>query len=137
MKRLLLAALIAGCSATAGPDADTRAELGQPFSLRVGERAEVEEANLRVHFVEVAEDSRCPSNALILCVWEGDAGVVVVVTPVLDDTRPDTLHTTLEPKSVEIGAFLLELRLLEPYPADVTPIPVEEYMATFAMTRIP
>jgi hypothetical protein len=132
----LLATIAWSCTATTGPEVRTAA-LDQPFDLRVGERARLDEYGLELHFAEVAQDSRCPSNALILCVWEGDGAVIVEVTPADDATRPDTLHTTLDPKVVTIGSFALQLVRLDPYPEDVTPIPTDEYRARFVLTRSP
>jgi hypothetical protein len=34
---------------------------------------------------------------------------------------------------VDLGAITLEFRQLDPYPWDVTPIPVEDYVATFVV----
>jgi hypothetical protein len=131
---LLLVAIVWSCTSATGPDFAATAELNQPFQLRVGEWARVEDAGLELHFVEVGEDSRCPSNALILCVWEGDGAVVVEIASVEVDARTDTLHTTLDPKAVDLGSFLLHLERLVPYPEDVTPIPVGEYVASFVLT---
>jgi hypothetical protein len=126
---LLMLAVGAGCTSTTDPD------FGQPFALHVGEQAFVEEASLYVRFLEVEDDSRCPSNALILCVWEGDGAIVVEVTPLTDNTLTDTLHTTLDPKVLDLGTVVLELQRLDPYPETVTPIPPEEYVATFVARR--
>jgi hypothetical protein len=70
---------------------------------------------------------------LILCVWEGDAAVVIEIGPLDGDAAIDTLHTTLEPQSVPLGDGRLVLQRLDPYPEDVTPIPIEEYVATFVV----
>ncbi|NIM48623.1 MAG: hypothetical protein GTN62_02805 [Gemmatimonadales bacterium] len=136
-KWLLLPALVMGCASTTEPvltGAFAAAPgLGQPFALKVGEWARIDEADLLVRFVEVVSDSRCPSNALILCLWEGDGAVLVEIAPQDGDALLDTLHTALDPKAVDLGAVTLELRRLDPYPWDVTPIPVEDYLATFVV----
>lgn len=129
------AAMLWGCTAATGPDAAVAVELDQPFELEVGEAAHFGAAGLEVRLAAIAGDSRCPSNALILCVWEGDAAVVVTVTPVNGKTLSDTLHTALEPKAVEVGSYLLRLESLQPYPEDVTPIPIGDYRATFLLTE--
>jgi hypothetical protein len=85
----------------------------------------------------VVGDSRCPSNALILCVWEGDGAILVEIAPLGGgDARADTLHTTLDPKSVLMGTVLLEFLRLDPYPTDVTPIPLDTYEATFTVRMV-
>ncbi len=137
---LLALALVAGCSSAVDPDVGSRfavmAKLGEPFTLKVGQRARIDDAGLAVRFVDVVGDSRCPSNALILCVWEGDGAILVEIAPLGGgDARSDTLHTTLDPKWVLMGTRLLEFVKLAPYPYDVTPIPIGDYRATF-MVRL-
>lgn len=137
---LLTLALAFGCSSAAGPDHSgtfaVAAKLGERFTLKVGQRARIDDAGLAMRFVDVVGDSRCPSNALILCVWEGDGAILVEVTQLNDgETRNHTLHTTLDPKWVRMGTRLLEFLELAPYPTDVTPIPVGEYEAIF-MVRL-
>ena len=132
---LPLVVVLWSCTSVAGPEYAATAALDQPFELRVGERVRVERAGLELHFVEVSEDSRCPSNALILCVWEGDAAVVVEITPFHGTARTDTLHTTLDPKEVDVGSLVLRLERLDPYPQDVTPIPVDDYVASLVLTN--
>lgn len=114
-----------------GADLAVATQIDQPFELRVGERAFVEEADSYLRFVEVRDDSRCPSDALILCVWEGDAAVVVDIEPVGGTAGEWTLHTTLDPKEVDLGAFALRLNGLAPYPETTDPIPADDYVATF------
>ncbi len=133
-RALAVLGIVLGCTSTTEPEFAATPELGQPFELRVGEQASVADAGLLVYFVEVSEDSRCPSNALILCVWEGNGAVVVEATPVDGVARMDTLHTTLDPKTIDVGTFVLELEQLDPYPEDVTPIPVAEYVARFVVS---
>ena len=134
---ILVLAMAVGCTSANGPDLSgtyaVTPGLDEPFTLEVGARARVDGANLYLRFLGVESDSRCPSNALILCVWEGDAGVVIEIGPLVGDAAVDTLHTTLEPKSVPVGSGVLVLQRLDPYPEDVTPIPIEEYVATFVV----
>lgn len=136
-KWLLLPVLVMGCTSATEPEFTgafgATPGLGQPFALEVGGWARIDEVNLLVRFVELVSDSRCPSNALILCVWEGDGAVLVEIAPQGGDALLDTLHTTLDPKLVDLGVVTLELRRLDPYPWDVTPIPAEEYVATFVV----
>lgn len=136
---LSILALAVGCSSIDGPDEGIElavtADFDAPFALKVGERALIEDAGVHLRFLEVAGDSRCPINSLILCVWEGDGAIAVEVTHDGDYARTDILHTTLDPKVLDLGAVLLELQSLEPYPETVTPIPAEEYVATFVARR--
>jgi hypothetical protein len=52
--------------------------LGEEFSLHIGESIEIEGENLQVKFVGVMEDSRCPRG--VVCVWEGRVSCAVEIT---------------------------------------------------------
>src|SRR5207247_8915659 len=50
--------------------ADATAEIGQPFSLGVNQTAYIGSADVAVGFINVTEDSRCPSD--VVCICEGE-----------------------------------------------------------------
>jgi len=60
-----LTMMLTGC----GSKVDIEAELGQQFSLFFGETAEIKGEQLEITFVEILEDSRCPSD--VNCIREG------------------------------------------------------------------
>jgi hypothetical protein len=134
---LIIPSLAFGCASPVAPDLErqhaTQPNLGEPFQLRVGEQAAIEEVDLDVRFLELSNDSRCPSNAFILCVWEGDAAIVVETAPKNGDALEHELHTNLEPTSVTVGSVRLTLQQLDPYPQGVEPIPSDQYLATFVV----
>jgi hypothetical protein len=118
--------LLIGCSDGIGPQRSERATFP----------VVIEGADLEIRFLAVSEDSRCPANALILCVWIGDGAAVIETVTGAGDVSRDTLHTTLDPKAVDRGPVRLNLVRLDPYPEDVGAIPAEEYVATFS-TQMP
>ena len=136
---LLLACAVAVACTDAGvpggPEVSTFPGFGEEFTLRIGEHMEIESVGLALHFLEIASDSRCPSNALILCIWIGDAAVVIESTADAIDVAQDTLHTTLDPKAVTLGTVTLTLVRVDPYPDDVGDIPSEEYRAVLVAER--
>jgi hypothetical protein len=137
--KLFALALLIGCSDGIGPQGSERATfpgVGDEFTLRIGETTTIEGADLEIRFLAVSEDSRCPANALILCVWIGDGAAVIETETGAGDVSRDTLHTTLDPKAVDRGPVRLTLVQLDPYPEDVGAIPAEEYVATFS-TQMP
>lgn len=126
--------LLFGCSDGISPQGSERAPfpaVGEEFSLRIGEAAPIEGTDLEIRLLTVSEDSRCPANALILCVWIGDGAVVIETSSQAGGIARDTLHTTLDPKAVDRGPIRVSLVRLDPYPEDVDPIPDDEYVATF------
>src|SRR5215213_5146127 len=74
-------ALAGACSASLGTASESgavSARLDEPFTLQVGQVAEVQgtgPAPFRVTLVGVTNDSRCGAD--VQCVWEGDARVVL------------------------------------------------------------
>jgi hypothetical protein len=128
---ILLLALNVGCSELAEP------QLGREFRLHVGENVVLADIGLWVAFIGVSQDSRCPLQAM--CVWAGDAAVMVETAPFPDavaaDSRTDTLHTNLEPKGLPLGAVELILVRLDPYPETPSSIPVDDYVVTLEARR--
>ena len=61
-----------GCA----PAVVKEAQLDQPFTLFVRERAQL--GNLQIRFIGVPEDSRCPLD--VECVWAGNAKIVLGVS---------------------------------------------------------
>ena len=72
---LLFIALLALALPLVGCATETRARLGQEFSLAIGQTATIEGENLKIKFLDVTADSRCPKGAT--CVWQGEAKSLV------------------------------------------------------------
>lgn len=64
-------------------------------SIAVGETYRYDE-DLRITFLEVVNDSRCPMNAK--CVSEGDAGILLRVKAGAGPAKNYRLHTHLKPR---------------------------------------
>lgn len=119
---------VAGCNGSSPTTQDQKPSLDQPFQLKVGESATIENGQLAFVFESVPSDSRCPENAR--CVWAGDAAAVLKYV-----AGTDTLHTTLEPKSVVHSIYRIQLLLLSPYPKAPQPISQSEYVAKLVVTK--
>lgn len=78
------------------------AQRSQTVSLRVGEQKTLAR-HLKIRFVEVAEDSRCPKNAQ--CIWAGNAKVKIAVTKGTMKTPILELNSTSDPRSAEYGGY--------------------------------
>lgn len=66
---------LAGC---ASQQAEISASLGQEFNLALGQNASINGEQLKVSFIEVVSDSRCPTGAT--CIWEGEASCLIEIT---------------------------------------------------------
>jgi hypothetical protein len=128
----VLAIALAGCQL--GHEA--RADLPtQEFILNGGQEAAVSGENLRLRFIEVLEDSRCPTQ--VDCVWSGRARIAVLVQPA--GHPPSTVEFTTSPgptqndATAEVDGYTIGLKSLDPYPQTTAPIPFEEYRATLSV----
>lgn len=105
------------------------------FTLRRGERASVDGGALLITFLSVANDSRCPSDAV--CVWQGDAAMVVRIEGGHSEapTVVDTLHTELEPRAVKYIGFTVAVKGLLPYPKSSEDPGSRDYRLSLLVTR--
>ena len=138
---LLAAVACAGEPATV-PDGDRAplhvsasvvAAVGETFRLAPGQIATVADGRLFVKFAGVAEDSRCPIDAL--CVWPGDAEAVLRTADPGGRWTSVTLHTHLEPRAVRVDGFTIALSHIEPANRAEVRIPPADYVAVLRVTR--
>jgi hypothetical protein len=106
---------------------------GQDFDLTPGQTDAVDGGALSVSFVKVAEDSRCPTG--VQCVWAGNGAVVSTINTSSTGKFDATLNTTLTPKTVTAGSYLITLVGLRPYPKQGSKIPPATYVATLHIIR--
>jgi hypothetical protein len=108
--------------------------LNQRFTIAAGETAIVEGAGLRLQFLRVTGDSRCPADAL--CILGGDA---IVHVQVMDDDggRADYQLHTGDPARAAVThrQVRIELVELQPYPFSNRAITPGDYRATLIATR--
>jgi hypothetical protein len=101
-----------------------------------GETASIGDEDLTVTFLEVTEDSRCPSDAL--CVRAGQATVLVrfekdgqnlgEYSLSLGEGREDETAATVE-------GYTVKLVRLDPYPVSTSTIQPNEYVAYLAVSQ--
>ena len=81
---------------------------GDTLRLAIGQSGTVLGTMATVTLLGVPRDERCPTNALVLCAWAGDATVRLrVVTDTADQTI--ALHTGVEPRRAEVDGLVVEL----------------------------
>ena len=101
-------------------------ECGNEEALRVGETLRYDRG-LKVTFLGVRNDSRCPINAR--CTRPGDAEVILRVKASNQAARRITLHTNLQPQSVVIPAQL--------FPPGTAGIPKSYVISIGSLTPLP
>jgi predicted small secreted protein len=119
--------VIAGCS-------NNVVSLGEEFSLRMSESAVIKGEELQIKFVDVSEDSRCPTG--VVCVWEGR------VICLIEITYRGSLHRVVlsEPGSTSWPPenVFEEYKIayhVEPYPQAGAKIEKEEYSLELAISK--
>jgi hypothetical protein len=106
--------------------------LNQEFTLTPGEAAEIQDTSLRVQFLRVSGDSRCPRDAV--CIQGGDA--LVHIRAADGRSSEYELHTGDESRATATHeGFRIELVNLQPYPFSSRTIQPDEYRAMLRVSR--
>jgi len=134
-KGAALALLVAACGLSTDPTGDPGPQEASRLEVRAGDDVTVPGTVLRVHFVGVQEDSRCPVD--VVCVWQGNAAVAVGLAAGSGPSQPYVLNTGVEPTSVDLGGTRLTLVGLAPEPRQGTSIPLEDYVVTLGVEPSP
>ena len=126
-RRHLIRALAMGsCAILLGTVRANAVEPGKGKNLHVGETLRYD-GGLKITFLAVRNDSRCPINAK--CIWAGDAEVVLRVKAGNQAARKVTLHTNLKPQTVVIPAQV--------FPPGMAGIPKSYVVGIAALTPQP
>jgi hypothetical protein len=118
-----------GLPLSGGGDASGATDFEDVFILQLGDEREIPGTRLRLGFLGVLEDSRCPTD--VECVWEGDAELQLSLTTETGSREVFSLHTTLEPRAALRGGAYIELVELTPHPTQSAPITPGSYRAEF------
>lgn len=123
---MVVAAL--GCAGTGVAALDqpssSLTSLPTEITLRYGEERLIDDL-LRVSFLEVLEDSRCPVD--VTCVWAGNARARIGISMGMGPTFPLELNSTLEPTTVDWSGVRVTLLGVMPEPRSTEKIPPEAY----------
>jgi hypothetical protein len=107
--------------------------LNQRVTLARGETVTTDGSSVRLQFVNVTGESRCPSD--VVCIQAGDA--VVHIHSIDGDGVADyELHAGDPGRAAETERGLrVQLVDLQPYPVSTKPIAPDDYRATVVVTR--
>ena len=133
--------VLLGCWSAAGGNTDAApamqvARLGRPFKLRSGQQVTLKGERLRIKFVTVESDSRCPAD--VRCVWAGNAAVRLDVDIRGRGSKSMTLNTnrgtSLADENMYRG-YKLKLVDLSPYPRSDQKTAPGGYVATLLVSK--
>jgi hypothetical protein len=87
---------------------------------------------IRIKFVDLIEDSRCPTDTQ--CVWAGNAKIKVELSR-NSAKKVVELNTGISPQSIRFEGYEFKVTKLTPAPASNVRIRKDGYVATFTVTK--
>jgi hypothetical protein len=106
------------------------AEIDTEISLYIGESVTIKDHGIKLKFVDVLDDSRCPSD--VECVWEGTVSLMINIQYNSQDLGNFILNSSNLHKASFMG-YYVKFKELEPYPISTEIIPKTSYRATFSV----
>ena len=133
VQRFLWLVCLLGMTACDGGPSGPTVDLNERFTLAVGETATVDTPRVRLEFVEVSGDSRCPADAI--CIQGGDA-VVRLRGSAGTAAAALELHTGDSARGfAEFQGLRIDLNELQPYPFSSRSLGQRDYKATLTVTQ--
>ena len=111
---------------------DPTAPLAHEFTIGVGETAHITGADLTIKFVQLTEDSRCPTR--LQCIWAGN-GQIELEARSNGQTTVFRLNTMQGAKEFVVNSYRVALVALAPVRVDMPPPPAGSYHATLLVTQ--
>ena len=108
--KFLLFTVILTVTSVAAVDA---APKNKAVVVKVGQEKVVLGTGIKVKFIEVLEDARCPAD--VTCVWAGNAKIKLQLTKA-GKSETVELNTALDPKEVKFAGYSFKIAQLLPYP---------------------
>jgi len=121
--------VVSGCGTNEYED---ERKIGEEFTLHIGESANVKGEDLRIRFLEISEDSRCPRD--VTCIWEGRAIVNIEVSRGDTSQKVDLVVPGLTdtPVKQQFEEYEFVFRIL-PYPESEVQISPGDYRLTLTV----
>lgn len=129
MKKVIIGLLFAVLAAGAMP---AFAKLSDSVEVQINKEVTVA-GGLKIAFIELVEDSRCPTD--VNCIWAGNAKIKVRVTK-NGRSKVLELDTLTRGMTPSYGNYQLKLKELTPKPRSNIRINRNGYVATIEVTKI-
>lgn len=107
------------------------------FQLKVNQTLSLQSDGIKVKFLNVTADSRCPSD--VTCIWQGEAKVLVNILE--NNQNHDgnfSLTSSFGQQDLAVPVFdgySIRVVKVDPYPSSSKKIPLSDYLVTFAMSK--
>jgi hypothetical protein len=88
---------------------------------------------LRIKFIDMIEDSRCPTDTQ--CIWAGNAKITIGLSSGGRSAKQFELNSNLKPKSIVFSGYEIKLVKLTPVPRSNIRIRKDGYVVTLSVVR--
>ncbi|MDA1189457.1 MAG: hypothetical protein O2854_07265 [Chloroflexi bacterium] len=114
---------------------ESEGEVGVSKEMRIGDAVTFGTNGAKIQFLEVSEDSRCPSD--VVCVQAGSATILIGISgagqfPSLFELSLDSGNEASA--STFFGGFKITLEVLDPYPVSTVQTAEADYVVTLLVT---
>jgi len=116
-----------------GAFAQAEAQTSQQLKLIVNQQKTVTKDKLKIKFISVLEDSRCPMDTN--CIWAGNAKIQIKVSDSKGASKTFELNMNLEPRIVSFAGYEIKIINLTPQPASNIRINRNGYAATLVISK--
>lgn len=112
------------------------AEEGKTVSVKLGKEVSFKDGTLRFSFIDVSEDSRCPTGTH--CLWAGQAKIVLRLA-----NQSETVELIVPGMQAEVDVttqlddYKIHCRGLIPHPTSNAPVEKARYIADITITHSP
>ena len=109
------------------------AQTSESFTLKNGKQITAKKSKLKIKFISVIEDSRCPIG--VNCVWAGNAKIKITVTSAQGE-KTFEINTEMGPKGDQFDGYAINLLSLTPHPKAGVTLNPKKYQGKFSVTRL-
>lgn len=109
------------------------AHTNETITLNVGKQKTAKKSRLKIKFLEVTEDSRCPTG--VNCIWAGNAKVKVKIIGARS-SKEFEFNTNMGPKGDTFEGWAITIDELTLAPHADKPVDPKSYKAKFTVTRL-
>jgi len=110
---------------------------GAQFQLKVNQTTSLESDSIKIKFLNVTEDSRCPSD--VTCVWQGEVKIFVNIIKNNKALGDFSLTSRAGDKNLATQVFdgySIQVVKVVPYPTSGKKISLSDYVATFVISKL-
>lgn len=104
------------------------------LKVRVNQQKSHARSKLKITFVSLVEDSRCPTGTR--CVWAGNAKIRVKIADARGRSEIFEMNTNMGARGASFGGYAINLLDVAPRPAANIRINRNAYTATFEINKL-